>query len=242
MRHYLLTRSAYGPDVPLEVNRRRLELLRGITVRSLAAQTERRLTWLVLIDPKDPLLAERTAVLESAGYPLVLAPATDLIRDHYYDRPQTRTWRQTIERDGPTLTSRIDDDDAYAPFALADLHRRGEILAARGTAARRAFVLAVGYRVAAGRYNLRNDRVSQFIGLYSPAGDRACVMDINHTSMRVLARVHLITDRPAWLWLRHPLARSATSKASHFEEERMVPITPALRSEFDIDWSLLTNP
>jgi hypothetical protein len=239
MRHYLLTRSAYGPDVPLEVNRRRLDLLRGITARSLAVQTERRLTWLVLIDPGDPLLAERTAALESAGYPLMLAPAPDLVRDHFFDRPQTRVWRQNIVWDGPTLTSRIDDDDALAPFALADLHRRGEQMAGRNSTMRQAFVLALGFRLSGGRFNLRDDPVSQFIGMYARRGDRSCVMDINHTSMRTFARVQLIRDRPAWLWIRHDDARSAQSKASHHEEEKMEPITPDLRAAFDVDWSLL---
>ena len=241
MRHYLLTRAAYSPEVPLEVNRRRLDLLRGITARSLAAQTERRVTWLVLIDPGDPLLAERTAVLESAGYPLVLAPAPDLVRDHFFDRPQTPAWRRNIVWDGPTFTSRIDDDDALAPFALADLYSRGEHMAAgRHSTMKRAFVLALGYRLSGGRFNLRDDPVSQFIGMYAPRGSKTCVMDINHTSMRTLARVELIRERPAWLWLRHDDARSANSKASHYQEEKMEPITPALRSAFDVDWSLLT--
>ena len=72
MKHMLLTRSAYPPSYPLAANRRRLELLRHVTVPSLKAQTERRWTWIVLMDPADPLNAKRKAVLEGAGVPLAI--------------------------------------------------------------------------------------------------------------------------------------------------------------------------
>jgi hypothetical protein len=237
VKHYLLTRSAYGPRVPLEVNRRRLDILRGVTARSLAAQTQRDVTWLVLIDPRDPLLTERMAVLESVGLPLLTAPAGSLVRDHIKDRPQG-PWARSIDWSGPVLTSRIDDDDAYMPWALAAFQEKGEEREAhRG--ARMVWVLPLGFRVAAGRLNQRSDMGSQFATLYAPRGDRTTIMDINHTSASQLAPVRVASEAPAWLWLRHELARSANSGASQRHRDRMRPVPKAIRREFPVDWDLI---
>jgi hypothetical protein len=39
VKHFVLTRSAYGPEWSVEANRRRLEITRAVTAASLAAQT-----------------------------------------------------------------------------------------------------------------------------------------------------------------------------------------------------------
>jgi len=69
MRHYVLTRSSFAPEVGLDEIRFRLELLRRICVPALRAQTSRHWGWIVLVDPRDPMLKERTAILESANAP-----------------------------------------------------------------------------------------------------------------------------------------------------------------------------
>jgi hypothetical protein len=107
MRHYLLTRSAYAPDVPLEVNRKRLALTRGVLARSLAAQTFRDVTWVVMVDEADPLYDERVDALRSAGLPLILAHPGDIVRNDVHDLPWG-PWAQNLDWSGPVLTTRID--------------------------------------------------------------------------------------------------------------------------------------
>lgn len=239
MRHYLLTRSAYGPDVPLDVNRRRLELLRGITVRSLASQTTRDVTWLVMVDHDDPYLASRMDAFGESGLPVIYAPAGRLVRDHRFDRPWA-AWSKYLVRDGPTLTTRIDDDDAFAPWTLERFRQRSEQWALTLRGRRRVvWTMPHGVRVNGGRYNLREDWKNQFTSLYAPLNDTTTVMDINHTSVNKLARLRAIETPPAWLWNRHELARSSHSGATMKDIDDMIPVDAAVRSAFDIDWALV---
>lgn len=231
MRHYLLTRSAYGPQVPLDVNRRRLELLRAITARSL--RSARDVTWLVLVDPADALLDERTEVLRSAGLELVIGDAGKMVRDHRYDRPWG-PWAHGIQWGEPTLTTRIDDDDAFAPWALERVRSEADALTDRR---RVLLVLPTGWRLNGPCANVRRDPVSQFTSLWAPRNDRTTVMDMNHTSAARLARRVIQLDTPpAWLWLRHPDARSRESGATRQHLDAMEPIGDELRRSFDIDW------
>ncbi len=55
LRHFVLTRSAYGPAWSIEANRRRLAVTKAVTARLMAAQTTRVWTWVVLLDRRDPL-------------------------------------------------------------------------------------------------------------------------------------------------------------------------------------------
>jgi len=236
VRHYVLTRSAYSPDLPLEFNRYRLDLLRGITAASLRSQTHRDVTWLVLVDPADPLLREREDALCESGLPFMTAPAGDIVRSDRQDRPWG-PWDDYLDFSDATLTTRIDDDDAFAPWALATFAEQGDRWTKRKR--RRIFVLPVGYRVSDGRANLRHDKVNQFTTLYAPRGDRCSIMDMNHTGQRRLAQLFMLSQRPAWLWLRHAGARSHMSKASNFEREAMQPISDEVRSLFAVDWSLI---
>ncbi len=241
MRHYILTRAAYGPDVPIEVNRYRLELMRGITAQSLASQTFRDATWLVLVHPADPLQEERRDVLAGAGLPFLTRLAGDMdVRDRR-DRPWG-PWKDYIDWSDATLTTRIDDDDAFAPWALQAFRDAAEEWTqGRGRKRRRIFVMPVGWRISAGRVDERRDHVNQFTTLYAPRGDRCCIMDMNHTSQRRLALVSEVTEKPGWLWLRHGHARSALSRASNIHKERMVPITDDIRSGFAVDWPLVES-
>ncbi len=241
MRHYLLTRSAYGPDVPIELNRYRLDLMRGITVRSLAAQTFKDVTWLVLTDPLDPLIEEREDALWESGLPFITAPAGDMERTDRRDKPWG-PWKDHIDWSDATLTTRIDDDDAFAPWVLATFnHTALQWVAERRGRRRRIFVLPRGYRVSGGKINERRDRVNQFTSLYAPHRDHCCVMDMNHTGQHRLARMIEISAEPGWLWLRHQGARSSMSRASNLQKELMKPIPDAIRARFDVDWDLITS-
>jgi hypothetical protein len=241
VRHYLLTRSAYGPDVPIEVNRYRLELTRGITSRSLASQTYQDVTWLVLTDPADPLKEERERVLWESGLPFLTADAGSIERTNRYDRPQG-PWHAHLDFSDATLTTRIDDDDAFAPWALSAFRDHAErYLGMRRRRNRRIFTLPIGYRVSSGKANLRRDRVNQFTTMYAPRGDRCCIMDRNHTGQNRLAHLIDISHAPGWLWLRHDGARSAESRASNRDKHLMEPISEAVRDCFDVDWGLIAS-
>lgn len=237
MKHYLLTRSAYGPDVPLDVNQRRLDLLQGVTVRSLAAQTERNVTWLVLIDPRDPLLDERTKVLESAGLPLILATAGSLERSLPKDRPKG-SWAEHIDWSESVMTSRLDDDDAIAPWVLFRFHDNG-LARERKRGRRIVWIMTDGWRVARGKAARRHDPVAQFSSLFAPFGDHATIMDINHTSVARLGIVRQASPEPAWLWLRHADTRSVNSRSFGYQGETMRPLTKTIRATFDVDWELI---
>jgi hypothetical protein len=240
VRHYLLTRSAYGPDVPIEVNRYRLELTRGITSRSLASQTYQDVTWLVLTDHADPLKEERESVLWESGLPFLTADAGSIERTARTDRPWG-PWSDHIDWSEPTLTTRIDDDDAFAPWALSAFRDHAERYAVRHRRIRRIFTLPIGFRVSGGKVNPRRDRANQFTTMYAPRGDRKCVMDINHTGQRKLAHMVDISTAPGWLWLRHDGARSAMSRASNLDKHLMEDISPEVRECFDVDWELIAS-
>jgi hypothetical protein len=240
VRHYLLTRSAYGPDVPIEVNRYRLELTRGITARSLASQTYQDVTWLVLTDPADPLKEERESVLWESGLPFLTADAGQIERTARTDRPWG-PWRDHIDWSEPTLTTRIDDDDAFAPWALSAFRDHAERYVLRHRRIRRIFTLPVGFRVSSGKVNARRDRANQFTTMYAPRGDRTCVMDMNHTGQRRLAHMVDISTAPGWLWLRHDGARSKDSRASRLDKDLMEDISPEVRECFDVDWELIAS-
>jgi hypothetical protein len=238
VNHYLLTRSAYSQAVPIQRNRARLRLTIGVCARSLAAQTNRDVTWLVLVDLEDPLLPQRTAAFISSGLEVIIAPAGDIVRDDVHDLPWG-PWKQYIDWTDATLTTRIDDDDAFAPWVLANYREKADAWARRNPKRRLVLTLPTGYRVADGKVNQRTDRVSQFSSLYAPKGDHGTVMDMNHTRVRRLARPMTASTDPGWLWVRHDQTRSARSRASTIERDKMVVASQAVRDLFPVDWSLL---
>jgi len=238
VRHYVLTRSAYGPSVPLRDNQGRLDLLHGVTAASLRAQTTRDLIWMVLIEPTDPLLAERRAVIKSAGLPCIIESAQSMERTGIHDRPYG-PWAEHITWDGVTLTTRLDDDDALAPYALARVQHAA---APEGGSA--VWTLPVGYRIA-GHRSFRIDwELAQFGTLQAPAGDGRTIFDVSHQSAGWLAPLRPATRDPAWLWVRHRLTRSRLdvgrqTKLNGRYESRAMHITPELRAIFPIDWPLV---
>jgi len=237
LRHYLLTRAVYDPAVwPIEANRRRLELLRGVTAASLRAQTERRWRWVVLLHPDDPLLEERQLACQLADVEVIFryfkpplgTSAARLAALAY----KSGEWREAIaDRPQPLLTTRIDDDDAFDRRALKWIRRAGRDLApSRG---RTALILPRGYRVFDGRFSLVTHERNAWVTLHVPAGDSAIVYDFNHKRIARYAEIKLLRPTPAWLWVRHDDTLSRHKVAAK-------PVSDALQSRFPgVDWSLL---
>lgn len=238
MKHYILTRSAYAPTYSLRDNQRRVELLARVTAASLRAQTTRNLIWLVLIDPADPLLAERRAAVESAGLPCILAPAGNMTRTGIHDRPYG-PWAKHIDWSGTVLTTRLDDDDALATHALARVQRAAE---ANGVEV--VWTLPVGYRVLGPRVYPIRWPLAQFTTLQAPRGTRRTIFDASHQAVGDLAPLQPATHEPAWLWVRHRTTRSRLNVGRQTmlngrSEGRPSLVTPAMRELFPVDWKLI---
>lgn len=207
-----MTSASRGPDYPLDANRRRIELTRGITAPSVSAQGGD-WTWIVWLHPDDPLRADRLAAFESAGHEVI---------------PVVEDAAPAIDWDGPVLTTRIDDDDAFAVGAFDRLRA-----AADGLRRRTALMFPIGYRVHEGRVDVVRHGRNAWLSVFAPAGDRSHAKSVQHQRIRQLAPVRWIDMEPAWLWTRHP----DTDKGSHLRASE--PVTRAVRSLFAIDWSLV---
>ena len=239
MRHYILTRSAFGETVDLAENRLRLELLRRVTAPSLAAQTNRNVTWIVLTAPDDPLADERRAILESAGLPLMVGSAAGMILRGHPDKPYG-PWAKYVEWGQVTLTTRLDDDDALAPWVLAAIRAAAEKVNARK---RVVWNLPDGWRVAGPMAERAHWSIPMFSTLQAPAGDKTTIMAVNHLGARRLGRLRPVTQEPAWLWIRHAFTRSSYlgSWAPKNWRREAKPITPELRAAFPVDWEFVES-
>ena len=241
MRFYVLTRSSYAPELELEENRHRLLLLEGITAPCMAAQTDRDITWLVMVNLADPLLEQRRAAIESSGLPTICASSEDMVVRGWADDPWG-PWAQHIERDGPTLTFRLDDDDGLTPTALASVRAFANDWQARQRGMQRTVItLPVGYRVwqnMSERVWLRRPMSS---ALYAPPGDSATICDVSHLAIDKLALIREATQAPSWIWVRHSMTRSRYlgSMRNKGRPERPRPLTDALRAAFPVDWKLI---
>ena len=243
MSLFVLTRSAYGPAWSPEANRRRLEVTRATTAPLMAAQTDRDWTWVVLLDVRDPLYAERAGVFAAA------APRTAILTWDPEARPHTGApwarhapgrlvcriaasaygapWRDAMGFGEPLLQVRLDDDDGLAPDAL-ERYRR----AAAADTSRRVLMLPRGLRVWMGRYTeVRHERNAMHC-LVTPADDRGTVYDYGHSSVATTNRVVMVDDRWGWLWVRHRDTISGWKTSAE-------PITPGVRAAFPADWAAL---
>lgn len=212
MRHYVLTRAYRSPDYPLEANRRRVELLRRVTAASLREQGGD-WEWIVYIDPRDPLLEDRLDAFASAGVPVIpIAVGRDAT--------------EVIDWSGAVLTTRIDDDDAFAVGAFNRLR------AAVKPSARRGYVFPMGHRVCAGQVMpIRHGR-NAWSSLYAPHGDRIHVRAVQHLHLRNIAPITYIDERPSWLWVRHQDAETGFQRADQ-------PITADVKQRYAVDWEFM---
>jgi hypothetical protein len=253
-RHYVLTRSSYGPEWPVDANRRRLAITEGVTARMMRLQTTKDWSWLVLLDERDPLLEERLAVFQSAApevIPIFWEPDLDtaemaswdknarLFTGEMDDDQKRRSAKSRIAataykvpwadylQPGPRLMTRLDDDDALARDSLART-------AAAASQLRKRTVLMqpAGFRVWQGRYTSVRHFTNAMHTLYAPAGDSMTVYDYGHRKCDKVAPVRTVDMHPGWLWVRHPDTISGWKKADN-------PISTALKRLFPIDWSLV---
>lgn len=243
MRHYVLTRSSFAPEVGLDEIRFRLELLRRICVPSLQEQTDRNWGWIVLINPKDPVLEERTAILKSANAPwLFVRSSEDMIVRGGPDAPRG-PWAKPMRADQSRLTTRLDDDDALAPNALETVRRVAKEWEKKG-GRRHVFSFSDGWRVMGPMAERVTYDVPTFSSLYSPRGDKAIVNDVAHLSAKKLAPLTSATHDPMWMWIRHDVSRShqnmrrdKTGKAGG-----MLPHTEEMRATFPtVDWDFVES-
>jgi hypothetical protein len=228
-----MTRSAYGPAWDKESNRRRLEVTIGVTVASMAAQTSRDWTWIVLLDRNDPLKAERKAAFESAGVPVKFFTIASKTTDRAAAAVEAyrAPWGKHLgKRDDTVAMTRLDDDDALAPWAI-------ERIAASAPKVRRrtVLILPVGVRVWGGRYTLVTHLTNAMQTLVTLPDDDLHVYGYLHRRARHVAKVRAIDTRPGWVWTRHPDTISGWKTAEK-------DVTDRMRVAFPIDWTLLATP
>lgn len=239
MRHYVLTRSAYGPAWDIGANRRRLAITRAVTAQLMARQTTCAWSWVVLLDERDPMLGDRMRVYADSSpefLPIVWTPPTVTVAPRPTSSLQLRQriaaadyrapWRGTVgSADDTVLMTRLDDDDGLAVDAIERYQR-----AVGGR--REALVLPVGIRLWRGRYEpVRHERNAMHT-LVTPPGDEGTVYDYSHTKMAAAVPVRLLDDEPGWVWVRHRDTISMWRKATS-------PITRAVRLLFPLDWVAL---
>ena len=243
MNHYVLTRSAFDPRAwSLESNRRRLEVTRTVTVPLMAAQTKP-FTWLVLVDPDDPLQDERIAVFESAGHwvrPIVWRYQGEP-QAAKWDRRLARTrlveriaamsykapWRDYMDARGTLLQTRLDDDDGLAPTAIERYQA-----ASRRVRTRTILMLPNGVRVWQHRFADVTHERNAMHTLVTQPGDTLCIYDYPHAKCHIAAPVRMVDRAWGWLWVRHEDTISGWKRAD-------APISPDVRQSFPIDWDRL---
>lgn len=255
-----MIRSSFGPGWDLDANRRRLEITRGITAQSLAAQTLRDWELVVLLDDEDPFRAERLAAFESAGVPVRVIPwksADDAFapwdkRARFFEgklagEKEAKFWKDRVaataykvdwsgavnSAEGAVLMGRLDDDDALAPGAMQRTREVAEKLARRNK--RTALMQPNGFRVWDGLYTRVTHTTNAMHSLLTPDGDPMTVYDYGHRKVHHSAPVHTVDLERDWLWVRHQDTISGYKSADRL-------IHPGLTKLFPIDWSLLEKP
>jgi len=244
VRHFVLTRAAYGRGWSLEANRRRLAVTRAVTLPLMAAQTNREWTWIVALDPADPLLEERTAAFSGAApefVPLLWAPPASpeaarwdkhgasaglvqRIAASAYHAP----WREAMGiGSARVMMTRLDDDDGLAPDAI-DRYRR----AAARAKGKTILMLPSGVRVWRNRYSDVKHLRNAMHSLVTPKGDPTSIYDYGHATCHKAAPIVMVDEAWGWLWVRHQDTISGYKRAD-------LPLTPAVRSAFPADWAAL---
>lgn len=236
MRHFVLTRSSYGPAWDIEANRRRLLITKAVTARLMAAQTTREWTWIVLLDERDPLLEERMAVFRSAAPRFVPImhkadfPETPADRQRIAAADYQAPWREAIgPRDEQVISTRLDDDDGFATDALARYQRLAATVKGRAI-----LMLPHGVRVWDGRYDEVWHDKNAMHSLVTPPGDEMCVYDYGHTKAHSIAKVYRPDALRAWLWVRHRDTLSDWRLARR-------PLNDRIRGAFPVDWGALAE-
>lgn len=233
MRHLVLTRSAYGSAWDIESNARRLTVTRAVTVASMAAQTDKDWSWLVAIDCNDPLKAERKAAFASAGVPVKFLEVTTLgDRSTAAFDLYAADWARLIgSRSKAVAMTRLDDDDALAPWAIERLRH-----VAPDQKVRTALIFPMGIRVWMGCYTLVRHESNAMQTLVTQPGDDMHVYGYGHRSVGKHARIRRAGTDIAWVWSRHP------DTISDWHSADPHPVDANIRARFAIDWSIFGEP
>ena len=239
--HYILTRCAYNPALFDDTaNRRRLDIFTATTVSSLRASHVHLKangynppTWLLAVHLADPLLSDRVDAAKLTGLNVVAIPTPTINGDH--DRHVAahaayRTpWTDRMHPTNPKLTTRIDDDDAFATDTLTRLYRH---LDTHPPDQRRAYIFPQGHRIHDGHVAAVRHESNAWLSLYSPAGDPTTAVTFAHRNIADHAPVVFVDDTPSWLWVRHPYALSGWRHATD-------PISPSVRRRYPVDWTII---
>lgn len=219
-------RSAYGPAWTLEANRRRLAVTEGVTIRSLASQTSRDFGLVVLLHRLDDLLEERQRAFARLGATFLYLDDAGLPSEVAFAAYRAG-WADAVgSRDDSVAMTRLDDDDGFAPWAMAKVRE-----VTQRVTGRTALMFPHGVRVWQGGYTVVRHTSNAMHTLVTPPGDAMTVYDYGHRRVRQFAPVRLIDRRPAWIWSRHPDTISGWRRSD-------MPLNPLIRGMFDIDWSL----
>lgn len=238
MRHYVLTRSSFGPLWDIAANRRRFAVTRAVTARLMARQTSSAWTWVVLLDERDPLLSQRMALYRDSApaFAPIIRRTPEVRMGHRADRLQRTAaaeykvaWRKDIPSDIAVMLTRIDDDDGFALDAMA----RFECAAAL-VQERTALMLPVGVWTWHGSSApVRHERNAMHT-LVTPPGDTMSVYDYSHVMVKKVMPVVMVDDEPGWLWVRH--IDTISGLGTRYLRHSARPISPEVRQLFPIDW------
>jgi len=244
VKHYVMTRSSYGPEWSRAANERRLMLTRAVTAALLKAQRGTPdWTWIVLLDSRDPLLEARMRVFREAAphfEPITWEP-TDVRAAEWDKHGSTATlpqrvaatayrhpgWLELTPRDQAVLQTRLDDDDG-----LTTDHFKRLLAATRGLAERTALMFPTGVRVWDGRQSFVRHDTNAMHSLWTPPGDETTIYSYGHRLVGRGQPVKVVDDEPAWLWVRHAHTISGWKKADF-------KITDGTRRMFPIDWAAI---
>jgi len=148
-------------------------------------------------------------------------------RSHAAFEAYRADWNGAIgERFEKVAMTRLDDDDALAPWALgkvADVASRIRI--------RSALILPRGLRVYSGRVTIVRHDSNAMQTLVTPPGDDLHVYAYPHREVRKVAEMRKIDPRIGWVWSRHEDTISGWHTADS-------PIRDSFRAMFPIDWTI----
>lgn len=229
----MLTRAIYDPSAwSVDSDRRRLQIFQQVTAKSLSGQVYKDWQWIVMLHPKDRFHDERVATIRRA------APTSKIV--HYTGgvakgRPLAvsahQGWREAVgSARGDILSTRIDDDDAFASDALGRIRKVADVCTART-----AIIIPNGYRVWAGRYSKVRHESNAWLSICTPSGDPLVAFDVRHREVKKHAPVRFVDERPGWLWVRHADTISDFRDAEH-------PLSVDVKKHFSINWSVLPAP
>lgn len=242
MRHFVLTRSSFGPAWDIGSNRRRFAMTRAVTARLLSRQSVE-WTWIVRLDERDPLLRDRMALYGDSApafRPLVCSPPSMpprkgalVLRQRVAAADYKAPWRSLIPADDTALMTRLDDDDGLAIDALARYQS-----AAEGMTTRAALMLPVGVWTFRRLSVLVRHDTNAMHTLVTPPGDTMCVYDYGHTRVARAVQVVTVDLAPGWLWVRH----RDTISGRGIPTTRLISrrdVTAQMRAIFPIDRAAL---